>query len=232
MPATTARVGYGSKVEISTDSGATWTAISEVYGLTPPAASISNPAATHMQSPNNAAEKIPGKIIDYGQTTFSINWIPGSAADVLIRGLVTGGSTFSIRETFPNGVTWTVTGLIASMTPAVPIDDRMTCDVTMDVTGALTTGTENAPTNTTVPAISGVATEGQVLTAYEGVWTGVPSFTYAWNRDGVAIAGATGRTYTLVTADVATTITVTVTGTNTAGSASATSAGLADIAAA
>lgn len=224
MAPTTARVGFGSKVEISTDAGANWTQISEVYGLTPPAATITNPVATHMQSPNNAAERVSGKVIDYGQTTFSINWLPGSAADTLIRGLVTGGSTFMVRKTFPNGVTWTVSGLLASMTPAVPLDDRMTCDVTIDVTGALTTGTESAPTNVVLPAISGLLDEDDVLTAYEGVWTGAPTFAYQWKNAGVNIGGATNRTYTIVAGDAGDAITVQVTATNSAGSASATSA--------
>jgi hypothetical protein len=232
MPATTAKVGFGSTVEISTDGGSNWTQISEVYGLTPPAASINNPVATHMQSPNNAAERISGKIIDYGQTSFQINWIPGSAADIAIRGLVTGLASFSIRETFPNGITWTLTGLLASMTPATPLDDRMTCEVTLDITGALSTGSASAPTNTTLPAISGTPTEDEVLTALEGVWTGAPTFTYQWKRAGTNIAGATSRTYTLVTADATNAITVAVTGTNGAGNATATSAPTADIAAA
>lgn len=223
MPATNARVGFGSKVEISTNNGSSWTEIDEVFDLTPPAATITNPVATHMQSPNSAAERIPGKIIDYGQTSFSINWVPGSSADTLIRGLVTGGTTFTVRETFPNGVTWSITGLLASMTPATPMDDRMTCTITLDTTGALTTGSEAAPTNTVLPAISGTLTVGQVLTAYEGVWTGAPAFTYQWKNEGVNISGATSRTYTLQATDEGDNITVTVTGTNSAGSASATS---------
>jgi Lambda phage tail tube protein, TTP len=132
MTATTARVGFGSKVEISTDAEDNWTEIAEVTALTPPAATVNNPVATHMQS--LAVERVPGRIVDYGQTTFSINWVPGSAADVLLRGLVTGAAVFSIRETFPNGVTWKISGLLASMTPATPMEDRMTCDITLDTT--------------------------------------------------------------------------------------------------
>ncbi len=222
MTATTARVGFGSKVEISTDAEATWTEINEVTALTPPAATVNNPVATHMQS--LAVERVPGRIVDYGQTTFSINWVPGSAADVLLRGLVTGAAPFSIRETFPNGVTWKISGLLASMTPATPMEDRMTCDITIDTTGALTVGNAAAPTNVTLPGIAGTVQVGQTLYAFPGVWTGAPAFTYVWKNEGVAIPGATGQTYVLVVGDQGDNITVTVTGTNSAGNASATSA--------
>lgn len=223
MPATEAQVGYGSTVEVSTDGGSNWTQFSEVYGLTPPAPTKSNPLATHMQSPSGVAERVDGKILDYGQTTFNLNWIPGSAADVLVNTLA-GGGLFKIRETFPNGVTWTLSGLFASKTPTVPLDDKMTCAVTVDTSGPISLGSASAPTNTVLPAISGTLAEGDVLTAYEGVWTGAPTFTYQWKNAGVNISMATNRTYTLVAGDSGDDITVTVTGTNTAGSASATSA--------
>lgn len=91
-----------------------------------------------------------------------------------------------------------------------------------------------APVNTVLPAISGTATEGQVLSASTGTWTGSPTPTYAyqWKRGGTNISGATASTYTLVTADVGSTITVTVTATNSAGSASATSNATGTVAAA
>lgn len=80
------------------------------------------------------------------------------------------------------------------------------------------------PANTVAPAISGTPEVGQTLTASDGTWTGSPTFTYQWKRDGNAIGGATASTYALVAADVYAAITVTVTGTNAGGSASATSA--------
>lgn len=83
-----------------------------------------------------------------------------------------------------------------------------------------------APTNSTAPAISGTPQVDLLLTASTGVWSGspTPTYTYQWNRAGVAISGQTSATYTVVTADIGQNITVTVTATNTAGSASATSA--------
>lgn len=86
-----------------------------------------------------------------------------------------------------------------------------------------------APTNTLLSSIAGVLTQGAVLTALEGTWTGGPTFTYQWKRDGSNISGATSKTYTLVAGDATKSISVAVTGTNAAGNASATSAATAAV---
>lgn len=84
---------------------------------------------------------------------------------------------------------------------------------------------ENAPVNTVLPAISGSAVVGQLLTSSTGTWTSVttPTYAYQWKRAGSSISGATSSTYTLVNADYGNTITVTVTATNNGGSTPATS---------
>jgi hypothetical protein len=86
--------------------------------------------------------------------------------------------------------------------------------------------------NTALPAISGNAQQGQVLSASTGSWTGTAPIAYAyqWLRcdtgggSCTSIAGASGQTYTLVIADVGATIRVAVTASNSAGSPTATSA--------
>ena len=87
------------------------------------------------------------------------------------------------------------------------------------------------PTNTSLPTISGNPVNGQPLSASTGVWTGNPSgYSYEWRRCDttgagcVAIAGATGSGYTLVAADVGSTLRVAVTASNAAGSTTAVSA--------
>lgn len=70
--------------------------------------------------------------------------------------------------------------------------------------GTLTTGT---------PTITGTLTVGSTLTVSTGTWGPSPvTITCQWKRDGTAIAGATGTTYTLVAADQGHQITVTCTG--------------------
>lgn len=60
-----------------------------------------------------------------------------------------------------------------------------------------------------VASIAGAPTVGQTLTASATNLTGV---VYQWLRDGTAISGATGSTYTTVTADVGRTVSVRATG--------------------
>lgn len=62
------------------------------------------------------------------------------------------------------------------------------------------------------PKISGTATFGKTLTAKPGTWTKKTKLSYQWNRDGLAISGATKSTYKAAVADVGTKLTVTVTG--------------------
>lgn len=76
-----------------------------------------------------------------------------------------------------------------------------------------------APICTVAPVITGIFVDGQVLTCTNGTWTGTPAptFTRQWYRNGVAIAGETLATHTLITADVGKVIACKVTATNSNG---------------
>jgi len=66
------------------------------------------------------------------------------------------------------------------------------------------------PVNSLSPAITGTQTQGQILSCSTGTWSNTPAYTRQWKRDGVAIAGATAATYTLVLADAGSVITCAV----------------------
>ncbi len=87
-----------------------------------------------------------------------------------------------------------------------------------------------APTASAMPAISGTASEGQMLSATTGIWTGNPTaYAYQWRHCTSYgqrcrnIAGAVTSGYELASSDVGHTMSVTVTATNTGGSSSASS---------
>ena len=83
------------------------------------------------------------------------------------------------------------------------------------------------PVNATLPVLSGVARQNEALSASAGSWGGLTPITFAfsWQRcdaqasNCVAIAGATGQTYTLTASDVGRTLRVAVTASNSDGSA-------------
>lgn len=85
----------------------------------------------------------------------------------------------------------------------------------------------SGPVFTVAPAITGTLKIGQTLSCSTGTATGTGTVTYArqWTRDGAAIGGATGATYTLVDADDLAVIGCTVTATDSVGSTGATASG-------
>jgi hypothetical protein len=87
------------------------------------------------------------------------------------------------------------------------------------------------PQNTAPPTISGVARQGETLTADAGIWSGTQPivFHYQWRRCDASggscadIVGAQSKTNTLTSVDVGDTLRVQVTASNDAGSRSETS---------
>lgn len=142
---TDAKIGYGTKYEIWDASLTTpaYVEVAEVINVTPGEASADRIDATHMQSPNRRREYISG-LIDSGEASFEINWVPGSDTDVLLRDLFESGDSVNHRITFPGAaprVTVVYEASIIGFSKAVPIDDRMTATITVAVSGAETWGT-------------------------------------------------------------------------------------------
>ena len=87
-----------------------------------------------------------------------------------------------------------------------------------------------APSATAPPTVSGSAAVGEQLTATDGTWTGAPDrYAYQWQQCDAAgsacaaIAGATGKTYGVRSADLGRTLRVAVTAVNPRGRSTAVS---------
>ena len=127
-------------------------------------------------------------------TDYSFQWqrdgvdIPGATARTYTVTMADAGARLSVWVSFEDGADFNEsrTSAQTAMVPAI-----------------------NTPATGT-PTISGAATVGQTLTANQGSLAdsdGLPDgpfptdYSFQWLRDGVAISGATARTYTVTTAD-------------------------------
>jgi fibronectin type 3 domain-containing protein len=142
-----------------------------------------------------------------------------------------GAGCVDIVDATAQTYTLVAADLGATVRVAVTASNAAGSSAALSAQTAVVTAGAVAPTNTSPPAISGTAQQGQVLTANPGVWSGTQpiSYGYQWRRCDISggscgdIAGATAQTYTTVSADLGSTIRVTVTATNSGGSAAATS---------
>ena len=227
---TNANIGYNTRFAIEDAPGSgVFVELAEVYSVTPPENTIDQVEVTHFQSANRSKEYIAA-LGDNGTAQAEMNYVPNSATDVRLEGLRTAGTTLAMRITYPNGVTVTFSGFVATYAKAIPVNDRMTATAGFKVSGNVVIAAAAAPANSVLPAISGTVADGETLTAFPGVWTNSPTFTYQWQQDASGngtfanITGATNRTFVPAAGNVGNALRVIVTGTNSAGNASATSA--------
>jgi hypothetical protein len=145
MAESEAMLGYGSTFEIATSgiSPTEYVSLGEILSITSPSANVDMIDVTHMQSPNRTREFISG-LIDPGECSFEMNYIPDSAGDLELREIlaITTGATRrrQCRIRYPNGVTTTFSGELQTYEKTIPLDDKMTATVNFKVTGIETYG--------------------------------------------------------------------------------------------
>ena len=132
--ATQADIGNGTKFQIEGATPGAYTDIAEVFDITPPNETTDVIDASHMASPDR--EFIMG-LTDPGETSFEMNFVPGSASEGLLLGVKATRAAHNFRILFKNGAQWTFAGLLVGYEPAVPNEDKMTCTVTIKLTGSV-----------------------------------------------------------------------------------------------
>jgi Ni/Co efflux regulator RcnB len=133
-------------------------------------------------------------------TKFGVGWIvpiPGATAATYVPTAADDGGIISVLVTgWKNGYDPVRVGLFDLKAPHVEVHKALV--VTPRITGPY------------FQTDSGTVYQGQTLTA--NVWKSGAALTYQWKRDGVAIKGATGRTYKTGNGDAGKKISVAVTG--------------------
>jgi len=134
-------IGYATTLELeNADSPGDYTQLGEVTNVTPPSDTIDQIDATHMQSPGRRREFISG-LIDGGEGSFDLNYVPGSTTDDLINAWISSGDTRNLKITYPNHVTETFPAIPTGYTRNVPVDDKMSSTLTAKKAGDTTWGT-------------------------------------------------------------------------------------------
>lgn len=140
MATTVATSGFGTILKIG--NGATaevFTAVSEVVNITGPGESLETIDATHMQSPSNYREFIPS-LLDSGEVTLDLNFLPGTAGQTVIRTALTGRTKKNWKLVFTDSAltTYKFAGYVTAFEPSAQIDDKLSASCTIKVTGPVT----------------------------------------------------------------------------------------------
>lgn len=133
-----AKHGFGAKFFLH--NGTALTEISEVLAVTPPSASVETIDTTHHGSAGGVREFIAG-LIDTGEGSIRVNWVPGSASDTLLSAALASRAVKAWKINVPAGTgTRDFTGnciVTGYEYDDVVIDDKMTAVLTFKVSGQI-----------------------------------------------------------------------------------------------
>lgn len=139
---TEARIGWGAEVQLGTSSEvASLVEIGEVRSFNLPSDEADEHEVTHFKSPDRAKEFISG-LIDRGEGTVTINYVPGSASDLLLTDAAESGTTRAVRFIIPDQTgtaAWQVTSsaFVRRYSPdTVEPNAPITATLTLRFTGA------------------------------------------------------------------------------------------------
>ena len=131
MPASQAGLGYGTLLQ---RAGVT---VVEIVKITGPAMKADMKEVSNMLSPNTYKEFIAG-LREGGDVTVEGNYIPKEATNsqTTLRTDFENGTQSSWTIVLSNALgTWTFTAMVSALTPAIPLDDRITVTFTLKITG-------------------------------------------------------------------------------------------------
>jgi predicted secreted protein len=141
--ATGALFAHGTFLKIGDAATPTenFTTISEVTDLSGPSLSLAALTATSHDS--GGWKEIIGGILDGGSVTLSLNFKPTHATHSYTAGLIKDMVNRTLRNfqlifTDSGTTTWSFAALVTAFETTEPVDERLTADVTLEISGAPT----------------------------------------------------------------------------------------------
>lgn len=136
---TAARTGWGGQFHLN--SGTTLTKLAEVVSFSLPSQEVEQVEASHLESPGRRREYITG-MIEAGELEVTMNYVPGSTTDLLIRDALDDGDARAFKAVVPNATlgrqfegSCIVVGYDLG---SVEADSKMEATMTVRITGAVT----------------------------------------------------------------------------------------------
>jgi Lambda phage tail tube protein, TTP len=140
MANTQATLGYGTLLQRGgLTAPDTFVTVAEVRNIDGPKLTKDFKEVTHMESPGGFKEYI-GALKDGGTVTFTCNFLPADGTQDHLTGLIydfKNNIKRYWREQWPTTPASTVTylGEVQDLDPKMPVDDAMTLDVTIKISG-------------------------------------------------------------------------------------------------
>jgi hypothetical protein len=145
---TEARIGWGGEIHLSTDNTeANLVELAEVTDCTFPQDETEEVEATHLKSPGRRREFISG-LIDAGECTVNLNYVPGGATDLLLTAALEAGTTRKIKFVIPSDdgtgtADWNIvtSAFVKRYSPdGMSPGEKMTATAVLRITGDLEQG--------------------------------------------------------------------------------------------
>ena len=130
-----ALAGVGTKLEYSTDGGTTYTALAQVLNIGGPGMTKDTIDTTALDTADGYRTFIGG-FKNPGTLTFTANF--EKTQYNTLKGQFEGDTLVNYKLTTPDGSTFEFIGLVTEMPLTVPTDDKITMDVTIQISGTVT----------------------------------------------------------------------------------------------
>lgn len=132
----TKTLGFGTVLIVCSSDGTTENNVAQVRNISGPGVSANDVDTTTLDSSSNYRTFACG-LLDPGEVTFSIVYDPTDGTHTRLADYMGERytATWKIAQGSSGGTLQTFSGYVKGMSREVPMDDVITCDVTVKVTG-------------------------------------------------------------------------------------------------